>query len=1316
MDISRLDNIIIGKLHPKIYAFTTGTVPSYLKVGDTYRPLNERLGEWRKYFKDLELRFNQEALADENHYFRDYAVHDFLKKERGRATLTKEKAREFNAKYSNEFFENATSDDVADAIKDIIENFGKTTRYEYYNRDIEVTDLKKSRSKSYIMYRRIENFPMRDNQAEVVKNFKKAYEAGRKNLLMYAVMRFGKSFTAMNCALAMDARLVVIVSAKFDVLDEWKYTVESHEYFKDYVFMTAKKLNDGDNVLTDELNKNKVVVFLSLQDLQGDGIKKKHAEVFKSSIDLLLIDECHYGVRTPKYGAVLKEFKYKEDKEDNEFDEDDNKTLEFDAETKKLKSRVRIHLSGTPYRLLMGSEFKPEDIIGFVQYSDIIDARDEWSRKEAEENVDYDETKNPYYGFPQMVRFAFNPDEQTARRIEQLKQQGFTCALSQIFKTRISPKTKKPEFVYADEILSTFKAIDGVKEDSNVFGFLNYDKIKEGKMMCRHMVCVLPTRSACDALELLLKKHAGDFINLQNYKVINIAGHATPYRGDKSVEQIKYDIAKAEQEDEPTLSLTVRRMLTGVTVPQWDTMIYLKECSSAQEYDQAIFRLQSPNVQTYKYKNGHEEKVMKIDKKPQTLLVDFDPERMFRLQETKAFIYNVNTDTKGNIPLEQRLKRELEISPILQVSNDALCQVSPTDIIKAVMEYSASRSIIDEAMSIDIDYSLIENPKILEAIRGLKPIDAPKGIDISAHGGDKKGGDVSTDDKNEEGKDPDKHKDTKDVKDPKEVDTLPKRLKTYLAKILFFALLTEERVKSLEEVVQVMDSNEDNIRIASNLGMSKEILQEILDIVNPGSLGSLDNSIYQANLQISDPTVESSRRVEIAMKRFGRMSESEIVTPRWLAREMVEQLPLNPTDPELKVLDIASKQGEFTVALIDVFGEAIKDKVYSIPTSPLAYELTRKVYKLLNIPIEHIYSTFTSYDLIDKEKSQTIIPTLKQMNFQTIVGNPPYNKPLSAGRSLSKQLYPDFMKTSVGYKPLNIAMITPSRWFTADAQDNSFPKLRQFIKENNHISKISTYNGKKVFPSTDLNMVNYFIWQDFYSGEVKFIENIYEKVGCVNRPLFEENMNIVIPQNSSVPIINKIMRKKFISLSTISSGRNAFGIVGKNIKKITKGYEFEGSVKVRCAYEEYRFMSRSEINRGLDYLDKYKVFTSKGNGGAGLLTDGKPVNIIGKSYVASPGEACTDSLIPFGKFSTEKEAQNLQKYMCTKFLRFCVGILKVSQNLYQNVYRLVPMQDFATNDEIDWSKSVEEIDKLLYAKYDLSKEESDFIEAIIKPM
>ena len=72
--------------------------------------------------------------------------------------------------------------------------------------------------------------------------------------------------------------------------------------------------------------------------------------------------------------------------------------------------------------------------------------------------------------------------------------------------------------------------------------------------------------------------------------------------------------------------------------------------------------------------------------------------------------------------------------------------------------------------------------------------------------------------------------------------------------------------------------------------------------------------------------------------------------------------------------------------------------------------------------------------------------------------------------------------------------------------------------------------------------------------------------------------------------------------------------------------------------------------------------------------------------------------------------------MSTKFLRFCVGILKVSQNLYQNVYSFVPLQDFTSNSDIDWSKSISEIDNQLYAKYGLSEDEITFIESKIKPM
>ena len=133
-------------------------------------------------------------------------------------------------------------------------------------------------------------------------------------------------------------------------------------------------------------------------------------------------------------------------------------------------------------------------------------------------------------------------------------------------------------------------------------------------------------------------------------------------------------------------------------------------------------------------------------------------------------------------------------------------------------------------------------------------------------------------------------------------------------------------------------------------------------------------------------------------------------------------------------------------------------------------------------------------------------------------------------------------------------------------------------------------------------------------------------------------------------------------------------------------------------------------------MKSWKIITSKANGGAGLLTDNKQVSIIGKSYLAPPMSACTDSLIPIGCFDSKEEAENLLKYMSTKFLRFMVGIVKSSQNLYQPVYRFVPIQDFASKSDIDWNKNIHEIDLQLYKKYNLTDDEINYIESKIKEM
>lgn len=236
---------------------------------------------------------------------------------------------------------------------------------------------------------------------------------------------------------------------------------------------------------------------------------------------------------------------------------------------------------------------------------------------------------------------------------------------------------------------------------------------------------------------------------------------------------------------------------------------------------------------------------------------------------------------------------------------------------------------------------------------------------------------------------------------------------------------------------------------------------------------------------------------------------------------------------------------------------------------------------------------------------------------------------------------------------------------------------------------------------------------------VEFSEIIKDKKLIKKRPLFEKGVDYIISMNDIVSILEKVRnRNDFISFDTITAGRNAYGVMGKKeeLDKISSSEYFKGSLKVYCAHEEVRYIEKEKVTKNRESIKSWKVISSKANGGAGLLTDDKKVAIIGKSFVAEPDSICTDSLLPFGQFKTQKEALNLQKYMNTKFLRFMVGILKVSQNIYQIVYQFVPLQDFTDKSDIDWNMSIHDIDKQLYKKYGFTEEEIEFIESKIKSM
>ncbi|HFI0026366.1 TPA: Eco57I restriction-modification methylase domain-containing protein [Streptococcus suis] len=1345
--IDILDRIIVGRVDPYIYAFTTNTIPNYLKVGDTYRSVAKRLNEWRVFFPELEKQYESKAVIDDETYFRDYSVHKYLEDDLKKKRLLLSDL-ENDLYYSKEFFKEATPEDVENAINDIknnhIENTGK---YEYYS--------SKNNLPQNFHYQRGDNWNLRPNQLEAVNNFDKAIKNGRKNLLMYAVMRFGKSFTSLCCALKMDAELVLVLSAKADVKDEWKKTVESAGNFHQYIFLDAEDLLRNEEIIKDKRSEDKrIVLFLTLQDLQGETIKDKHKQLFEEQIDLLIVDETHFGARAESFGKIIKDAGYDKNDEKNfkKISDDSIDVLDAKEEIKKINASIRLHLSGTPYRILMGSEFEKEDIISFVQFSDIVKEQEEWDKNNLI-NDDVNEWDNPYYGFPQMIRFAFNPNKSSRKKMEALRRSGVSFAFSKLFEPVSIKKDSKnnnhKKFQNESEIIDLLKVIDGSKDDEDLLGFLDYDKIKEGKM-CRHMVMVLPYCASCDAMEELITNNKDSFKNLNDYQILNISG-VDSSKTFRTPNDIKNKIKEYETENKKTLTLTVNRMLTGSTVEQWDTMMYFKDTASPQEYDQSIFRLQNQYIRTLSSESG----IIKENLKPQTLLVDFDPDRLFRMQEQKSLIYNVNTDENGNSKLRERIEEELRISPVIVMNNNKIKQVEATNILEAVSLYNNQRSVSDEVVDIPIDLSILEDDEVRKAIEEQGEFNSKQGLTINPNQGE--GDDLDIDGPSDNSSNTNSNKDKenqsfKEEKTDEEIKRLEGQIKTYYQRLLFFSFLTKDNVASLDDILNIIQKGE-NTRLAKNLYLNKNILEKLSYLMDPFKRSKLDYKIQNISKLASDDSVSPLDRALTSLKKFNRMSESEVITPSNVCDDMVNLIPEDGlrkiVDEKNKLLDIATKSGEYAVALykrlIDDLGfshEEVKDIIYSIPTSSIAYEFTRRFYEILDLNIDNIASNFNAYDLVnikndkDDVEYERISKLLKQnkkfseidltseveegeeiLKFGAIVGNPPYQEIISKSKdnsSLGKQLFPNFMKLSTELTGRYSSLITPSKWFTADAQDNSFPKLREYFKDDRSFVNIHIVtNGNSLFSGAELGSINYYLYDKEYKGDVNFSNDKEEF--ALERPLFEDGMTQIIPLNSMVSILKKVIeRNDFESLTMITKGRNAFGLTGKDAKDITSENSFHGSFEVRCSYEVIRYVSKDLIYRNIELANKFKVFMSKANGAAGILGDKDQVSILGKPYLGTKGSICTDSLIPIGEFDSKLEAENLCKYIKTRFLRFMVGILKSSQNISQIVYKYVPMQDFTSSSDIDWSKSIEEIDNQLFDKYGLTEHEREHIKSSIK--
>lgn len=338
------------------------------------------------------------------------------------------------------------------------------------------------------------------------------------------------------------------------------------------------------------------------------------------------------------------------------------------------------------------------------------------------------------------------------------------------------------------------------------------------------------------------------------------------------------------------------------------------------------------------------------------------------------------------------------------------------------------------------------------------------------------------------------------------------------------------------------------------------------------------------------------------------------------------------------------------------------------------------------------------------------------MKFDFVIGNPPYQE--TKEDTSDAPVYHYFMDNAFKIGKA-VELITPARFlFNAGKTPKDW---NEKILSNTHF-KVIRYeqNSSDIFPNTDIKggvAISYYDLSKKF-GEIGVFSQ-FEQLRNISKKLRDTSL-----KNGIVDIIHLQNRFNLDKLyqdypqfkNIISSNGNERRIVSSSFEKLPIFHNektSESEIKilgiVNSNSRQYRWVEQKYI---LDNgnLRKWKVLLPKSNG-SGVIGE-----VLSTPLVGSPLVGYTQSFIGIGAFDSSEEANAVLKYVKSKFARCALGILKITQDNPPEKWKYVPLQDFTDKSDIDWLKSVREIDQQLYAKYGLSDDEIAFIERNVKEM
>jgi len=632
----------------RIYAWSTKEIRKFegcLKVGQTTQDVNFRIKQSQGVAQvPYILEVDESAEIAMGGMFRDSAVRERLK-QKGFENVELEWMR-------------CSAEDVRLAIRELQTGVARTGAHN-------------------------EDFKLRIEQSAAVKKTADYYESiwadNKKNVprfLWNAKMRFGKTFASYHLAKRLEAKRVLVVTFKPAVEDAWQVDLESHVDFQGWQYLSKK--TGGDPISADK--KHPLVYFGSFQDLLGRDkatglIKPNNEWVHTTDWDLVIFDEYHFGAWRESAKELFEGEDASEAKKEvaNEYgaelDVFDEGLAELSGSENNflpIRTRAYLYLSGTPFKALASGEFIEEQIFNWT-YTDEQRAKSRFSEK-------YPDKWNPYAALPEMRLLTYQMPDEIVAIANQGEFDEFD--LNAFFEATGTGKNAK--FKYKDDVQKWLDIIRGAYMPSQI------DAMKMGKRppfpysdtrllpYMQHSFWFLPNVAACHAMGNLLKEKHN--VYWHDYEILTVAGTGAGI-GLDALRPVRKVIGSGH--DSKTITLSCGKLTTGVTVPQWSSMLMLRNLKSPETYFQAAFRVQSPwSIKNPNGNNPHEEAILK----PACFVFDFAPTRALR----QIAEYGAGLSPETSDP-EVAVEELVKFLPVLAYDGSNMTQIDAGGILDIAM-------------------------------------------------------------------------------------------------------------------------------------------------------------------------------------------------------------------------------------------------------------------------------------------------------------------------------------------------------------------------------------------------------------------------------------------------------------------------------------------------------------------------------------------------------------------------------------------------------------------------------------------------------